>query len=421
MGRRGLGHGLLGGLLGMLAVGSPGVPGISILPAAGEDTGAEAPLTIEQAMTMALASNRDLAAARLGRDEARAQVQIAKERPNPEFAFEAERETPHQSYTLSLPVETGGKRRRRVEVSEAAAGSTDAEIARLEAQTRVAVRRAYFTLWAAQRRVAEMREIAALAAQTLKTAQDRFESGEVARLEAMQADLNRAQADNDLAAAEAEVTSARVELNTLLALPPAQPTRVDETAGAIDLPGEQAAMDMAQRASVELALLDRRIAEEQARLGLARSQQVPDVVVQGAVTTNSQPEFDTGWRAGVSLVLPIFTLHRGGVHLEQSTLARLQSEREAQEARIRGTVLASLSAAAAKREQFLRYRDAILPQATEVEKLASESYRAGQTSLVTMLQATGTLRDVRLRSVGSGLDYQIALAELESAIGAPLP
>src|SRR5262245_53616022 len=104
-----------------------------------EDSGA---LTLDQAMALAMEANPDLVAARLGRDVAKAGVAIARQRPNPEFGFEAERETPHQAYSLSLPVETAGKRRHRVAVSEAAAVGAEAGIARLTVQTRVAVRRA---------------------------------------------------------------------------------------------------------------------------------------------------------------------------------------------------------------------------------------------------------------------------------------
>ena len=77
--------------------------------------------------------------------------------------------------------------------------------------------------------------------------------------------------------------------------------------------------------------------------------------------------------------------------------------------------------ASGQHEQLARYRDQILPEAAEVQEMAAESYRAGQTGLVTMLQAFASVRDIRLKAVQAGLDYQIALADLELAIGAPLP
>ena len=77
--------------------------------------------------------------------------------------------------------------------------------------------------------------------------------------------------------------------------------------------------------------------------------------------------------------------------------------------------------AAAQREQYLRYREHVLPQADEVERMAEDSYRSGQTSLVAMIQAIQAVRDLRAKAIQAGLDYQIGIADLERAIGVPLP
>ncbi|HET6371735.1 MAG TPA: hypothetical protein VFG76_00365, partial [Candidatus Polarisedimenticolia bacterium] len=78
-------------LMSCLSLGSPGIAA---------DT-AESPLTLEQAMTIALSSNRTLLAARLGREVAKARVDVARERPNPELRLEESRETPHDALTLA--------------------------------------------------------------------------------------------------------------------------------------------------------------------------------------------------------------------------------------------------------------------------------------------------------------------------------
>jgi outer membrane protein TolC len=217
------------------------------------------------------------------------------------------------------------------------------------------------------------------------------------------------------------MSSARIDLNTLLARPPGQSTAAAEDLGSGQVPATEPALDLAMRASTQLALLDQRIAEGKARVQLARAERIPDLVLQGALTRRSEPEFETGWRAGISMSLPILNQHRGEVTLEEQTLVQLQAEREAVMAQIRGSVTAALVLTSARRERYVAYRDRILPQAAEVEQMAAESYSAGQTGLVTMLQAFTAVRDIRLKSVDVGLAYQNALADLESAIGAPLP
>jgi hypothetical protein len=83
----------------------------------------------------------------------------------------------------------------------------------------------------------------------------------------------------------------------------------------------------------------------------------------------------------VGVALPIFTRHRAGVALEQATLTQLTAARDATLARVTGEVAGAAALADAQRAQYLRYRDQIVPQALEVERLAEDSYRLGQTGI----------------------------------------
>src|SRR5439155_2479710 len=75
---------------------------------------AGAPLTLEDALSRAMAANRTIAAARLQRAVDLAGVDVARERPNPELTYEDSKETPRQAIGATLPIELGGKRQRRV-------------------------------------------------------------------------------------------------------------------------------------------------------------------------------------------------------------------------------------------------------------------------------------------------------------------
>ena len=99
----------------------------------------------------------------------------------------------------------------------------------------------------------------------------------------------------------------------------------------------------------------------------------------------------------------------------------MTAEREAALARISGDVSAAVAIADAQRQQYVRYRDQILPQALEVERMAEDSYRLGQTNIAAYLQALQSTRDVRLRALQSAADLQTALADLDRAIGAAPP
>jgi outer membrane protein TolC len=143
----------------------------------------------------------------------------------------------------------------------------------------------------------------------------------------------------------------------------------------------------------------------------------PDPSVSATLTYDAEPEFTTGWRFGAAVALPIFTTGRADVAVAQATLARTQADRDAKAAQISGAVAAAVARATAARQAVQRYETDILPAAQQVEAMAQESYASGQTGLPALLQTLQSGREIRQRAVQAGLEYQIALADLERAMG----
>jgi len=139
-------------------------------------------LTLEAAFTRATEANPTLAAARLRRSVDLAGRDVARERLNPEVRVEAERETPKWSYTFAQPLELGGKRGRRIDASEAAIHTGEAELAVLVLEVRAEVRRAYFDRVAADARLVLENELRDIASRVRDAAQQRFDAGSSPRL-----------------------------------------------------------------------------------------------------------------------------------------------------------------------------------------------------------------------------------------------
>ena len=379
------------------------------------------PLTYRAAVQRALESHPRLVAARLRRTVNAASRDVAAERLNPEFRAELAKETPKEGYTLAVPLELGGKRARRLQVAEAAIMTGEAELNQAMAEVQADVRRAYFAQFVAEQRQALLDEVQALALRARDAAQARFDAGGVPRLEVLQAQLALADAQNQAAAARGTVIAARATLNAAVGLPLDTPTTVDASLDPGPALETGAAVTRARAASAELVAIDRRIDEQRARVALAQALRTPDLTPEATLTRRAAPEFDTGWRAAVAVTMPVFTTHRAGVRVEEATLAQLTSERAAASARISGEVASAAAVAESQRQQYIRYRDEILPQALEVERMAEDSYKLGQTGIAAYLQALQASRDVRLRSIQSAADLQSALADLERAIGALTP
>jgi len=377
-------------------------------------------LTVQAAVERALSANPTIAAARLARAVNAAGLAVARERLNPEFSVELERETPKHAFGLAVPLELGGKRDKRVAVSEATIAVGDAELAATIAQVRNDVRRTYFDAVAADARLVLLRELRDLAQRTRDTAQARFDSGDAPRLEVVQADLALATADNDVTGARGAAAAARTRLNALLGQPadtaPSLSTPLDEASGTpVSVPP-----DLIGR-STSIAVIDRQLDAQRARLRLADALRTPDLTPSAALTHDSRPDFVLGWRAGLSVTLPVFASHKAGVLVEQRTLEQLMATRDATMLRLMADVSAAATAAEAQRQVHVRYRDTIVPQAQQLERLAQDAYELGQTGIAALLQALQSARDVRLRSLDAAAQFQASLADLERAIGAPLP
>jgi cobalt-zinc-cadmium efflux system outer membrane protein len=386
----------------------------------GTPRAAEGSLSLGDAIEEALRAHPGLAAARLGRAVAQAAIDVARQRPNPDLLLEETKETPRDALTLSVPFETAGKRGTRIRLAEAGAATGEGELARTTMELRNDVRRAYYALCAAERRAREAEALQGLAERAREAAKQRFESGDTSRLDFLQAELAASQTANEADGARASVTSARSALNVLLGRSPEASTGTDGDLGAGTVPDLPAAMALADAHSTELAVLDSRIREQSERAALARAQRWPDVGLEGGVTHRAE-DFDWGWRAGVSLTLPLFHHHAAEATLEEASLSQLRAQRAAQESSLHGTVVSAEAIASSRRAQYLRYRDEILPRAAEVETMAEDAFRAGQTSLLAMIQTATGIRDLRNKAIEAGVEYQNALADLERAVGAPLP
>lgn len=372
------------------------------------------PLTLQAALAAADEHNRTLIAARLGRTADLAGIDVAKQRPNPEASFEAGRDTPHEAFSIGIPLEFGGKRARRVDLANATLARTTADLIVQALDIRRSVRVAYFELVAAATRLQVITALRGFAERTRNAARDRFESGAAPRLEALQAELALAQADNEQEAARGRMDAARADLNTLIGRPPdaaADPT--DPFEGGT-LPADLA---RAVAASPDIIAMDREIDEAVARERLAQTLRTPDTTVSGGVLFDSPPEFMYGWKAGVAVTLPIFTRHTADVRVESARVVQLRAQREARIVELTGQATAAAARARAARQRFLRYRDEIIPQARTVESMAEDSYRSGQTGLAAFLQALQAAREIGLLATDAGLEYQSAIADLERALG----
>lgn len=400
-------------MLLVLAVGSPLVaPGQARQPAR---------LTLLRALEMADQGNLDLMAARQRRAQALARIQIARQRPNPTLTFENTHDAPHQSLSWEQPLELGFKRQYRIEVARQEGELTNLEISALAREVRRNTREAYYRVAQARAEAEFEARVQKLAERLRQIAQERYEAGAVAQLEVLraEADVSRAQAEFEIAQQRQKVSLSR--LNALLNQPASQ---VWELAGSLEDPLPGIAMDeVLQKAyamNPELQRLAQEQKVEQSRLSLLKAERLPDLNVGFGAVLNAPPEFQAGGRAQLSLVLPLFSRNQGEIAESRATQRVLEFQTLAARRTVAGSVERAYFELEALKTQVGIYREKLLPTAHRLEGLAEESYRAGKTDILFVLDAQRNVQEVERNYLASLSALQSAFGALEESAGGPL-
>jgi cobalt-zinc-cadmium efflux system outer membrane protein len=379
------------------------------------------PLSFDQALVLATSRNLNVAAARRARAIREAAIQAARQAPNPAVSFETTKDTPHQALSVDVPVELGGRRSHRIDLAK-----EELTLAEIDVQTelravRREVRQTFYGLLAADERVRLAEGLLDIARRLHDAAQARFEAGAAPRLEVLTADFAITRTETDIELARSIRIASQARLDAVLNLPPQQALAVTGNLyeRAPVLVYEQA-LATAVTSNVDLVALDRQIAVESRRLALLRAERTPTPIFSAGALFNSPGAFDVAPRFGVSIDLPLFSRNQGEIAASIATTAQLRTRREATLRGVENQVYGTLARLEAARRQVDAYEQRLLPTATDLETLAEESYRAGRTSVLGLLEAQRALRDLRRESLQAALDLQFALADLEEVLGTPI-
>jgi len=87
---------------------------------------------------------------------------------------------------------------------------------------------------------------------------------------------------------------------------------------------------------------------------------------------------------------------------------------------VAGRVEAAYFEWATRQAQVELYRRTLLPAARRLQGLAEESYRAGKSSILTVLDAQRNIQQVKRDYLDSLAALQVAFAGLEETVGASL-
>ena len=358
--------------------------------------------------------------------QAEAAIVTARARPNPNLSGDAGGETAPESpwvagFVGSLPLETAGKRGRRITAAQRAADVARWDLAVSAWNVRAQVRSALLEYIVAGRNLTLLQAEERLRAEQVQLLEQRLAVGMIPRPEVDTARMQHTQALLGLQAAEGCVSQAKVSLAAAIGLPTAGlmginlawPAFSQTPAASFTAAGIQrdAALN---RLDIRRALADYATAEAVLRLQIAR--QYPDF--------NLGPDyaFEEGahlFSVVLGLSLPVFNRNQGPI-----------AEAKARREQMAAQFLSVQAEGIAKSERALaRYNAALhqlaqagelLRQARTQEQAAQLALRAGAGDRVALNAAELQAAVTALAQLNSLHQAQQALGDLENAVQRPL-
>lgn len=309
--------------------------------------------------------------------------------------------------------------------ADASAAFHDVRDARLQlAQT---TRAAYFEYYLIARELEINRANLDLTREFRETAQTKYQNNQVTQQDVLQADVEYGTTERRLLEFERAQRIAIARLNTLLRREPDQwlPPPPRDLAAILDLPPIASLREVAITQRPDLAAIAARVRSERAAVTLANKQFYPDTEIYGRYDTFWQPASTQGplrGQVGVNLNMPIYRNKlKAAVSEAQFRLSQRQAEYNQKLVDVQFEVESAHAQVLEAQKAIQLYREKLLPAAEQTVAATRANYDAGTTTFLNVLTAQQLLLQQREQYQQSVAGYQSRLAELERAVGGPVP
>lgn len=400
--------------------------------AAGETTDPTGPITLREALGLALTQSPDLSSFAWETRAREARLLQTGRFTNPSLGILAEdlgmdapaanalaaiqRQTTIQ---LSQLVELGGKRgaRRGIATAQRDVASMDYEAARLDLLTRVA--ESFVDVVSSQGATALARDTLEIAQRLHDAVAARVTAGAVSPLEETKSGVGLAQARIEAAKAGRALETHRAQLAALWGSSQARFERADGDLAILPAPPSISDLRTLLAKNPDLARWASEVAEREAVSSFERAKRWPDLTLTAGYRRFAEIS-DRAWLVGASIPLPIFDRNRHGVEEAQSRLNKARDEQRTAEARLNAALVAAHNALTGAFDEVAAIEATVLPGSQSAFDGMEEGYRAGKFSLLDLLDAQRSLVNSKTQRLRGLADLHKASARLERLIGRSL-
>jgi cobalt-zinc-cadmium efflux system outer membrane protein len=384
---------------------------------------AQAPVTMQEAVQRALDHNPVLLASQQNLLSMKGQEVQAAVRANPNLSFSGDDVTlsannPASPYSYDFGVnrlfERGQKRRWRLDSARATTAQTDAQYHDQIRQVTLQVRQNFTNLLLAKATLKLAQDNLSSFRHELQINLDRYNAGDIGKLDYERLDLQLAQFESDETGAEANLVQASDQLQTLIGI--AQPTRSFDVVGELVPPSvtmtlpdlEQKAL--ASRPDYHAAQAAVRIADANVKLAYANGTTDP--------TLEGDYQRAAGYNSGgfsVSLPLRIFDRNQGNKDTSKYVAQSARFSEVAAQNQVYSDVDQAFIGYTTSKVLSDRYNGHYLDEAKDVLSIAQFAYEHGGLALLDYLSALQDDRTTSLNALNSYAQTWMAIHQLSTA------
>ncbi len=387
---------------------------------------ASQPMTLQNAVRIALLNNRSLRASLLELGVARGQLVQASLFPNPEIEAQTRisqdpTQDPQWDFGVGIDITSIILRGQRQGVAQADVEVSRARAAGATLDLGYQVRLAYYDLLANEQLVELARTALQSYVASYDTARTLHEAGNITDLQLYTEQVAYEGSRVMVAEAEADLVDARERLNVLLGFF-GRDTAWQNTGRLEDPPATLGSLvrleSRAIEASVELAEHRSRLLAAARRVGLTQTiGWLPDL------TLGLHAEHDgTFWEVGPALTgrLPVFDRQQGNVISRQAELDAGRERYVGTAIQIRASVRAARARALTAQARARMYRDTMLPLRARILQQTVLQYNAMTVGVFQVLQARREQLETGRMYIATVLDYWRSRAALEQLLAGRL-
>jgi cobalt-zinc-cadmium efflux system outer membrane protein len=334
----------------------------------------------------------------------------------------------------SIPIEPPWKLYFRLLIAKRQVEQTKLEIARTMWQFRGEVRKAYAAFVTSEELLNARLQVRDLSQKIWDASKTQYDQGSVPGLDVRRAKLAWIQARMDADAAQIQVNQAREQLDLIMGKSPDEPIQTPplqpgEKGSELlpeqskELPNRAQLVLRAKENRLELKIAKAAILTNEANLKNAYGNVIPTPrFVTGRVIEANPP---TGPKTKAPFFqayidTPVLNFNQGDITKFKAIEKQLKLDFAGQNNQIEGQVSLAYHRVMAARQRLKTFTEEALPEADAVGNISKHGYELGQLDLNTLLDAQRANIQTKSQFFDAVLAYQIALNDLEQAIGVPL-